>query len=63
MDDDDSCSSDEELNVRLKSKDPEHKMIQRSHYQQITTILVAEIDKLVIDVNTPDKFSLAHLAI
>ena len=31
-------------------------MVKRIHYQRNSTVLISEISKYVIDINTPDKF-------
>ena len=31
-------------------------MVKRIHYQRNSTVLLSEIGKYVIDINTPDKF-------
>ena len=62
--DSDSSSSDEISIVNIpknKVNESNNKMVKRTHYQTNTTVLISEIDKLVIDVNTPDKFSRLRL--
>ena len=31
-------------------------MVKRIHYQRNSTVLISEISKYIIDINTPDKF-------
>ena len=52
----DSSSSDEEQENKYSKKKPCEKMVKRIHYQRNSTVLISEIVKYVIDINTPDKF-------
>ena len=54
--DKDSSSSDEEQEIQYSKKKPCNKMVKRIHYQRNSTVLLSEIGKYVIDINTPDKF-------
>ena len=54
--DKDSSSSDEEQEIKYSKKKPCNKMVKRIHYQRNSTVLISEIGKYVIDINTPDKF-------
>ena len=54
--DKDSGSSDEEQNNKYSKKKPCEKMVKVIHYQRNSTVLISEISKCIIDVNTPDKF-------
>ena len=51
----DSDSSDEEVINKYSKKNPCNKMVKRIHYQRNTTVLISEVDKYIIDINTPDK--------
>ena len=54
--DKDSSSSDEEQEIKYSKKKPCNKMVKRIHYQRNSTVLLSEIGKYVIDINTLDKF-------
>ena len=54
--DKDSSSSDDEPSNKYSKKKPCEKMVKRIHYQRNSTVLISEITKYVIHINTPDKF-------
>ena len=54
--DKDRDSSDNELVKKSTNKSPSNKMVKIIHYQRNSTVLISEIGKYVIDINTPDKF-------
>ena len=54
--DKDSSSSDDEPETKHSKKKPCNKMVKRIHYQRNSTVLLSEIVKYLIDINTPDKF-------
>ena len=54
--DKDSSSSNDEPSNKYSKKKPCEKMAKRIHYQRSSTVLLSEITKYVIDINTPDKF-------
>ena len=54
--DKDSSSSDEEQEIHYSKKKLCNKMVKRIHYQRNSTVIISEIGKYVIDINTPDKF-------
>ena len=54
--DKDSSSSDDEPSNKYSKKKPCEKMVKRIYSQRNSTVLISEITKYVIDINTPDKF-------
>ena len=54
--DKDSSSSDDEPINKYSKKRPCNTMVKRRHYQRNSTVLISEIGKYVIDINTLDKF-------
>ena len=53
--DKDSSSSDEEVVNKHSKKNPCNKMVKQIQYQRNSTVLISEIGKYIIDINTPDK--------
>ena len=54
--DKDSSSSDDEPMNKYSKKRPCNKMVKIIHHRRNSTVLISEIGKYVIDINTPDKF-------